>query len=863
MYEWLTEALDGSSQIVTANRRLSRVLAVEYGTQQLALGHTVWRSPAIRSWQDWIDDLITSAELAVSLPVRINGHQSRVLWERCLRREVSDPLLSISMLVRHARDAWARLHDFSVPLSKCDEAAQGRDQRIFVSAAKNYQSILDREGWIDDAGIVGLLTRLIVASDLSCPDRITLAGFDSLVPQATQLLDAMRASGTRIDEKPAAEADSTAFVHAYENSEAELRAAGSWARRQLSENPDQVIAIVATQLEQKADVYARMIREGLAPGWQIGGARHEAAVNVSYGRKMTEYPAVAIALLALRWLQDDLTSRDVSALLRTSMIGQSETCGRHLLELYLRELPDRQWSPEMLIGAIGDRGNAEDARDWLARVESINRLRSKLPRRAQPSEWVVLIDAALTELNWPGAKALDSFAYQLVNRWRELLNEFARLRLVSPTMTFAEVFGRLSTMATETIFQAESDGSLVQLLGPLEAAGMRFDQLWVAGLTAANWPAAGRPSFLISRRLQRQFGMPDADPQDTLDYTRRVLKRLVASADSVVCSYPLTDGDAEQTESGLLADLGMHSKPGPADPGWYAVELMQANKPIVRANDRVPAVTEDERISGGAGTIQRQLTDPFSAFVSGRLGVRYLPGITTGLAASLRGNLIHDALHDLYVNRPAQSDIAAWSDSDLSALTKKALQKAFARHERHADEVLQEILGLERKRIARLIRQVVNLDLERNKFSIADVEVSLQAVIGGLTLRLRVDRIDKVQDGEIVILDYKSGMHRKFLGRDRMPNDIQLVVYSCAIDEPVAGLGLVNVDSRSIDIDGAGKDLTPDLDWAGALPQWQDEVANAASEIRRGDVRIGYAKDTEKSRPYGLLSRISELRRDI
>ncbi|MDH3613408.1 MAG: PD-(D/E)XK nuclease family protein [Gammaproteobacteria bacterium] len=859
MYDWLSDGLRDSSQIVTANRRLARALIAEFGKRQIALGQSAWRSPAIRSWQDWLGDLFAAAELSQSLPTRIDAYQSRVLWERCLRREVSDPLLNIAMLVRQARDSWSRLHDFAVPLTECEKFAQGRDQRLFARAARSYQSILDREEWVDEAGLAGLVTRLIRDGQVRLPAGVTCAGFDRLVPQATLLLDAVRASGTPAEVLARPLSQDAIGVHCYDNSDAELRAAGAWARQELQQSPDQAIAIVATDLEQNGERCARLIREGLAPGWQIAGARHRAAVNVSYGKKLSAYPAIGIALLALRWLLSDLPGRDVSALLRTSIIGGRDAGGRNRLELSLRQLPDRNWSPAMLAGALPDR---DDAKDWLARLATIGTLRTQLPGRATPSEWVVLIDDALKKLNWPGDDSLGSFEFQLVNRWRELLNDLARLQLVNPTMTFADALGRLTTMASETVFQPETEGSIVQLLGPLEAAGMQFDQLWISGLSAAKWPPPGRPSPLLSRTLQRSFDMPDADPQDTLDYARRVLHRLGASAAHVKGSYPLTDGDVEQTESGLLLDIATRNEAGPEDPGWHAARLVSTANTVVVKKDRVPAVLDNESISGGAATINRQFVEPFSAFAFGRLGIRTVPGIMAGLAANLRGSLIHDALHSLYSDLPTQEEIASWSEAVLQDRIQSALRKTFARHEQFADPVLKHLLQLERQRDAQLLQRFVTLDKGRDAFSIELVEGSLDTAIFGVRIRLRIDRIDRLEDGEMVILDYKTGIRRQFLNSAGIPNDMQLVVYACAVQDSVGGLGLVNIDSRSIDIDGAGRTFTPDLDWQATLREWKNQVADAVSEIQRGDVRINGSQNTQASRPLSLLSRIAELRRD-
>ncbi len=113
-----------------------------------------------------------------------------------------------------------------------------------------------------------------------------------------------------------------------------------------------------------------------------------------------------------------------------------------------------------------------------------------------------------------------------------------------------------------------------------------------------------------------------------------------------------------------------------------------------------------------------------------------------------------------------------------------------------------------------------------------------------------------------MILDYKTGSRKAFLGANGLPKDMQLVVYAIAIDAEVSDLGLVNIDSRSTSIDGAGKQLTPDLDWGDALASWTKLVEVAAGQIQRGDIRVNGLQNVQSARPLGLLSRIRELQHD-
>jgi RecB family exonuclease len=273
-------------------------------------------------------------------------------------------------------------------------------------------------------------------------------------------------------------------------------------------------------------------------------------------------------------------------------------------------------------------------------------------------------------------------------------------------------------------------------------------------------------------------------------------------------------------------------------------------------------VAANELVAGGATTVQRQLSDPISAFAAGRLGIRSLQRISSGLSASLRGNLIHGALDYLYRDLPSQSEIAAWQDEELLSRIGSAVQLAFARHERYADPVLKELLLLERRRVQKLLSGLIVIDLGRESFAIASVEQALDVALSGIRLKLRIDRQDRLDDGSLIILDYKTGVKKRFLDGQREPLQIQLVVYACAVNEEVAGLGLVNIDSRSIDFDGAGRSFTSTDTWEDDLRRWKSRVMDAASQIQSGDVRINMLQGSDASRPLSLLSRVEELRHD-
>lgn len=861
MYAWLSAALGNSGTAVTANRRLARALVDQFAADQLATGSTAWRTPSILAWPDWLASLCDGALQPDDLPTRINAQQSQVLWERCLQKE-SYVGPSLAALVRLCRETRQRLADWQVPIRDVARMAQSEDHRLFASVLGRYLGVLEHERWVDDAGAGALVLQLLAERRIEVTGLYTFAGFDRKSPLLTSIHDAIAATGAALEIPPVTAPETSCSVTSFDSRAAELRSAGAWARQCLEMNPGARIAIIANELDQDAETISRHVREGATPGWQHGHSSLYDAVNVSYGLRLASYPAIAVALLLLRWLVGELSSAEVGLLLKTPLLGEEVLAGRHRLELRLRELPNRRWMPSMVTAELRGQPEAVQVSGWLGRLAAFSKQRRELPKFDSPANWAVLFDQVLRAFSWPGSDALGSTEFQLLNRWRELLNEFARLGLVNSTMSPRAAVARLETMAGEVVFQAETVNACVQLMGPLEASGLRFDATWITGVTTANWPPAGTPSILVSKRLQEQRGMPHCTPEDTLQHAQRVFSGLLVSAGQVACSYALREDDAEQTLSDLLSPAWTGTSiQEQLDPGIFAAGLLD-RVVAVSMPDRVAPVAAGEQISGGAGTIQRQINDPVSAFICGRLGVRVINPQALGIPAPMRGKLIHAALYHLYRDLPASDVIRDWSGTELSARIGRAVNYAFLPHEKNIDAVLQQLLALERVRISELLRNFVAVDSARGDFKVAALEGALEFVSGRIRLPLRFDRIDSFGDGHIAILDYKSGAARHLLDKNGDVQEIQLFVYAAAAEATVSAVALVNVDSREIAFEGVGRGYSSADKWPDLTNRANALIAAACDGLSTGDVRTHIEQGVMSARPLNLLTRYTELRHD-
>ncbi|MEM7501931.1 MAG: PD-(D/E)XK nuclease family protein [Pseudomonadota bacterium] len=862
-YRWLATAGDQNVLTLTSSRRLARELREAYGDQRYAAGERAWNTPTILHWRDWCEQVAINTARNAAVRV-VDDTTARILWEQCLTAALPDSGESAVGVLSMAGTAWQRLNDWNVPLGDVAAATASKEEQVFAAAAERYRQALARSGWLDRSLLARESAKALDAGDVAIPTLTNVAGFDRIPPVVENVLDRLRSQGAEIRLiETAASVDRIAH-QPYPDREGELRAAGHWARERLLASPTARVAIVVSDLHAHAERYRRFVIEGFAPGWQLRPNDYRRALNVSLGRALAEYPMMTVALLVLKGSHEGLSSSEVSALLRTPYLqGNSDALAtRH--DLNLRRFPDRRWSAAAL-GDLFVRNPSAPAAEGLAeqRFQVMARVAAQSEERRSPANWAAQIDELLCAVGWPGAHALSSAEYQVRNRWRELLNEFSATQPVLSSCTFGNAVARLTRAARDTVFQPESGGEPLQLMGFLEAAGFEFDHLWVAGMEAAQWPPANKPLSLVSRRLQQRHAMPDADPADTLGYGRRVLQRLAASASHVRMTWATHAADHLQAPSPLLSEAPATIADEVVDPGWGGAKVVGEAKLERGIDDAPPAVHESERLHGGSRTVNLQFEEPFQAFAAGRLAVGELQPFEGGLPPRLRGTLLHASTQQLLQDLPTHAAIAGWSNDEVATRIAKATQQGYALHFARADAVLRRLLAIEQARSRDVLREFVAAERERAPYRVLGVESRLELERHGLQLRMRADRVDVRDDGSLTIVDYKSGTPASVLTKDGSPNDYQLVLYAMAQPEEVTSLVLTylcrpNVEFRAVGIDSGFSAE----EWTQAMQRWTDEAVAALAEIAAGDVRLPARARGRSPTVLDVLSRIEERRRE-
>lgn len=825
-------------------------------------GSGAFAAPAIEVFSLWAGQLLETSLLLLGrrTPFAPSHHRIRRLWVEAIRADGRDDWQSgdIATLAREAMEADRLCEHWLLP----EGLVPGRDwsDDSFCAWRRQVHAAMAREGWLNPAEQLRWLCGLIADTGglpVPLPERIVLRGFVELTRLERRLLAALEGLGVQATlEVAAPESPPTVERMVFSEPGEEWRAAAAWARREVEAGARRV-AVAVNDLASLGPELERTFLHTFHPEAALALTPVEAGtVHLHGGRPLLEHPLVADALelleLSLSGPRRGWPFARVSRWLRSRCWAgaDEERAARALLELRMRRNRRYQWS-------FVDVTDAAKGLEVPLLVESVARLQdvgeSSAPARR--------FHALLTHWGWPGPGAVGRIAQQAVDGLRQAFEEIE--------FTGVRDDGEALTMLRQWCGESRRPSmggplSPVQVLDIEDAAGQSFDATWVMNVHGDNWPAPVRTNRLLPFSMTRH--LPRSRPDTQFAHGERVHDALLASARRLVFSRAaqvdgvptapsaLVGEGAEPSEMSLPgAQLARATWPGAGDPETASGRDRLLPEPLSAA----PALPADElELRGVVRLLNTQSACPWAAFLVHRLGAEFPDSPSAFADASYTGSLVHSALEQLYSAALAQGGLP--DESGIEAAVAAALV------EEHADRALAPAAeSAERRRLEHLLRQWLAYERSQPLGRPWRLEEDREAQLAGFRFRVRMDRIDRIGDGAL-LLDYKTGkLAGATWGRER-PVELQLPLYavlSRTEPEPVLGIGQLGVHGGDMhrvlwtgeaSLKGKGVklmgDRAPFPDWPTALASWASTINGLLDEFRRGE--CGFVVHDEKALNY-------------
>ncbi|HEY2865085.1 MAG TPA: PD-(D/E)XK nuclease family protein [Casimicrobiaceae bacterium] len=849
----LLSALAAGAMAVTPNRRLARRLHADFDAAMAAAGRRSWATPTILAYSTWVAflwDGLLAHDAGSEGRSLLSASQAMGLWELVIE-DSGTRLADTRGAAALASQAWSLVHAWGAGGPSWRSWAREGDEQdpsMFAAWAETYIARQRRLGVLDIAQAPDVIAAQ-AATIAGAHPPLWIAGFLERAPQQQRLFAAVASSGVAVrefDPLPEGEMRVTRTIAATPRDE--IAAALGWARAMVLARPGIRVGIVVEDLAARRDAVVALAQDILDPASILPDRGHAAApFEISLGVRLAAVPVIASALDLIALSGAPVPVGAAAALLRSPYLPASEASWQRLGTLERKWLEDgvRTVSLNDAIAAT-----TPLAPELAARWQH-GRDAKRAPRVATPREWADRWREWLAHAGWPGTRPLDSAEYQAREAWEALLRDFVALGAVTPRQDSVAAVRALHALASETIHQPEGGDASIQILGVLEAAGLGFDALWVAGLSADRWPAAPRPNPLLPIGWQRERGVPRATAQRELEYARMLTARLARGAAEVVLSSSAGTDDPPISPSALL--LAYPQSPLPPLPESWSASMLRAAEFESFTDERAPPIPEGTTIRGGARAIQTQSDCPFQAVARHRLGAQRWPTVKPGLAASERGQLVHATLASFWTAVADRAGLLALDADALDAEIATAVGKGLAcLPPVRWRNVPDAVRGAESRRLDRLLRAWLSVERARPPFTIAAIEARRELVLHGVGLRMRVDRIDALEDGGLAIIDYKTGaLEQPRQWFDDRPRASQLGTYTLAqrASEPgVAVRAVANVELRTASIAASGlaadslawpalpkvtsiRDLT---DWRSLEAWWETHLGALAAELAAG-----------------------------
>ncbi|MBQ0799532.1 MAG: PD-(D/E)XK nuclease family protein [Porticoccaceae bacterium] len=941
----LQYALAQGQFILTPNQRLARAIQQAWGLNWCQQGKKTWDPAPVYAidhwlascWQDLRDATFEPALIGTLAP----EHTELFLWSQIIAADERTPtqgsIIGFARLARQARQ-YLELWQVGDTDTKQTESwlADHQGYQLLQRWLPQFRSAMTAAQLLTQEQILDFIEQGFVTATLPKSDAIHLVGFQNLPPKQRQLLET--AADTLVEVTPASQS-SHCQIAVLADGDIEISRAAQWARKQLENQPQQChpqqrIGIVFPDLTRIRDRVERQFRSILQPEYCLPGtANTPPPFNMSAGIPLAQTPLIQAALKLLALHEPSQSLSFYCAVLNNPFWGDSysEIELRSEAEVRLRDLNQITLKPgdfRFVVKRAQDNtqenahegaepantGTTDTSTDTdlalntnkpelSARLQRAADQARRHPKKQTFSAWASALTEQLEVLGWPGSRTLDSIEYQQLQHWRQVLDQLTELDASNTQVTWPEALNQLRQLLSKAIFQAQAPDSPVQILGVLEAAGLRFDALWVAGMSDEHWPQPVQMHPLLPASLQKHAAMPRTSAERELALARELISGFAAAATQVIFSYTERDGDVEKRPSPLLQEVLTNTPlhifddvPCDEIPAMLDHPLAKhlADHPNREWLEWEQAPVFDHRseiVRGGSGLLRDQAACPFNAFVRWRLDAKPLNEPGPGLSALERGNLVHRGLEIFWRQTKTQAELLALSEEEKGQRLELAITTALDETARYRPELNGiRLRRIESVRLHKLLQRWLVVESQRAAFSVMVSEHDLSLQLGGgnthspLQLPLRIDRIDRLADGRLLLMDYKTGKADTAVWAGPRPEQPQLPLYAVALTDDTSTLPLTPTDSEAASIavlcfaqisstrgialkgitddeDNTGFSSLQKLDlpdtWNATIDHWRESLGGLAEEFIEGDAEIVYY--TAAAKYQGHLTPINRL----
>lgn len=445
-------------------------------------------------------------------------------------------------------------------------------------------------------------------------------------------------------------------------------------------------------------------------------------------------------------------------------------------------------------------------------------------------QWRQFFLNQLKQSNWPGEFTLTSFEHQAVVKFYEQIEAWLSLSFLMGECDCQQARESLKQWLEGVFFQPESESEvLINLYGPLEISGLEQEVILVANMNDSSFPARAEPNPYLPYDLQQNLNMPHATPSRELNFAEALIQEWQSLSGKLIALYSEKDGDLDLRMSPLIQDWPVLTIQSDIFNDYSEKQELHNISQEVLDQSFGPPITNSElaEIKGGVGIFKSQAACPFQAFAKYRLKIIPIEDSPEPLNLKSRGIVTHQILEKLM---PRIFNISGWkqkSVENFEVLIEEVVSSGLEQLAKSDPVAMPKFFKkLEQARLVELMKAWIQIEQGREEFELLDQERELFGWIAEIPIRARVDRVDQVEQGKIII-DYKTGKPSLSACLGERPDEPQLPIYSLLLKAD--GIGYASLNIQNLILETLDSEI-----FKNHQKQWIQSFESLAREFKQG-----------------------------
>ncbi len=627
--------------------------------------------------------------------------------------------------------------------------------------------------------------------------------------------------------------------------ETELESIAKWAKEVSLKNPNSQIGVVIPNLSQLQHLVKSTFDQKFDASLL---ETHHKPYNISLGMSLCQYPLIQHLLSIVK-----ISSQIIKGNIELEMLMKTVTSP------YIKGALNESNSRALLVNRILGLGCEEATtqkvlklmKDCPVLIQIVNALRSlKINKKIALEDSLDSINLLLLTWGFTSDRSLSSSEYQLFEKYQNESLILNRLSNFYKKVSLFDAIKILNTHLNSVIFQPKSGTANIHILGALEAEGLYFDHAWVSSMTSNFIPGKIKMPLFIPQKTSIEYKLPNSNFLLVTEDAKVTLKALNNLSPETTYSYAKLMQNREELPSPYIEFKD-----------YLEVSFIKnSSRELIYIDDYKAPKIQELTIKKGVKTLQNQMSCAFRGF-AGRLNIADFEAPHIGLSRLQQGNLIHKILETFFNEIKSGASLLKLTELELDNLIEKHTESATQNLPKSNFKLNEKI------RLVKIIRQHIDLEKQRSDFEVIKTESTSEVNINGLKFSTRIDRMDRLANGDSLIIDYKTGKDVKVSQMTGDPIDqAQLPIY--AVTNSVDGVAFATINSNDCQFKAITKNkselpLTKQAinrmpEWDKQITEWTSILNSASKQFQNGIASVLPVKNACDYCDYDLLCRVKK-----